>query len=194
VTRRRLLRGALAAVAACGLLWGGGFAWFLHVAGRRPALPPQADGIVALTGGAGRVETALQLLAEGRARIALISGVGGEAAFAALARRAGVVPGFDARVTLGREAQSTRGNAAETAAWVRANAVRSLIVVTAWYHMPRALGELAQALPHVALYPAPVAAEAPWRLVAGEYAKCLMTDLGLSRFEPGGVLQKEPQG
>ena len=32
----------------------------------------------------------------------------------------------------------TRGNAAETAAWARANAIHSLLVVTAGYHMPRA--------------------------------------------------------
>jgi len=192
--RRRLLRRVVAALAALALLWGGGFAWFLHLAERRPPLPAEAGGIVALTGGAGRVETALRLLAEGRAHIALISGVGGETAFAVLARRAGVAPDLAERVTLGREAQSTRGNAAETRAWVRANAVRSLIVVTAWYHMPRALTELARALPRVALHPAPVPADASWRLLAGEYGKFLAADLGLSRFEPGPALQKEPHG
>ena len=44
----------------------------------------------------------------------------------------------------------TRGNAAETAEWARAHQVRSLIVVTSAYHMPRALAELGRDLPDVA--------------------------------------------
>jgi uncharacterized SAM-binding protein YcdF (DUF218 family) len=187
----RPLRTVLGAAAALALLWGAGFVWFLRIAERTAPLPPQADGIVVLTGGAGRVEAALRLLAEGRARVALVSGVGGAAAFSELARRAGVEPELSVRVTLGRAAQSTRGNAAETAAWARANALESLIVVTAFYHMPRALAELARALPGVALYPAPVAAEAPWRLLAGEYTKWLAAELGLSAWEAHSTLHLE---
>ena len=59
------------------LAWAGGFAWFLHAARVTAEPPAHADGIVALTGGAERVETALNLLAEGRARLLLVSGVGG---------------------------------------------------------------------------------------------------------------------
>ena len=181
----------LGAVAALVLLWLAGFAWFLRLADRAPPLPPQADGIVALTGGAGRVELALQLLAARRARVALVSGVGGAAAFAALARRAGVDPALGARVTLGRAAQTTRGNADETAAWARANAIRSLIVVTAYYHMPRALAELARTLPRVVLYPAPVAPEASWRLLLGEYGKWLASEIGLSALEKHALPAEE---
>lgn len=195
--RRWPLRLLLAALAAVAALWLGGFVWFLRTAERLPPPPPQADGIVALTGGAGRVETALRMLAEGRARVALISGVGGAAgaaAFEALARRAGVDPELRPRVTLGRAAQSTRGNAEETAAWARANAVRSLIVVTAGYHMPRALAELARTLPDVALYPAAVPAAASWRLMAAEYGKWLAAELGLSGFGRRGMVQAEHGG
>ncbi len=194
MTRRRAVHLALAALAALGLLWLGGFIWFLRAADRSPPLPAQADGIVALTGGAGRVETALRLLAEGRARVALISGVGGAAAFEALARRAGIDRDLRPRVTLGRAAQSTRGNAEETAAWARANAVRSLIVVTAGYHMPRALAELARTLPDVALYPAAVQATASWRLMAAEYGKWLAAEFGLSGLGRHGTLQAEHGG
>jgi uncharacterized SAM-binding protein YcdF (DUF218 family) len=194
MTRRHSLRLALGVLAALAGLWLGGFVWFLRTAERLPPPPPQADGIVALTGGAGRVEAALRLLAEGRARVALISGVGGAAAFEALARRAGIDRDLRPRVTLGRAAQSTRGNAEETAAWARANAVRSLIVVTAGYHMPRALAELARTLPDVALYPAAVPAAASWRLMAAEYGKWLAAELGLSGFGRHGVLQAEHGG
>jgi hypothetical protein len=86
-------------------------------------------------------------------------------------------------VTLGREASTTRGNALETAEWARLNHLHSLIVVTARYHMPRALTELARALPGVALFPVPVqsGATAPrLRLLAGEYTKWLAAEIGVS--------------
>ncbi|MDE2199949.1 MAG: YdcF family protein [Rhodospirillales bacterium] len=182
------LRGLAALLLAALLAWLGGFAWFLHAAQRPLLPPPAADGIVVLTGGADRVETALRLLAEGRAPRLLISGVGGPAEFGELARRAGVDPALAPRVSMGRRAISTRGNAIETRAWVRRHAIARLIVVTAGYHMPRALVELGRALPGVALIPAPVlpAALRGWReftalrFLAVEYSKFLAAEIGLS--------------
>jgi uncharacterized SAM-binding protein YcdF (DUF218 family) len=170
---------------------GGGFAWFVHTALQRTAPPPSADGIVALTGGADRIETALRLLVAGRARLLLISGVARSADLPELARRNGIDPTAVAgRVTLGRAATSTVGNAAETAAWAQANDLRSLLVVTAGYHMPRALLELSRAMPGVALHPVPVLPPAlrggldaaTVRLLADEYAKWLGAALGFSRL------------
>ncbi len=187
---------AVAALAAC-LLLAGGFAQFLaatRAGGPDGAAgpPPRADAIVALTGGAERVATALRLLADGRGRLLLVSGVGGEAGFTALARQAGADPALRSRVTLGRAAASTRGNALETAAWARAHGMGSLLVVTAWYHMPRALAELARALPEIRLYPVPVRPPAlgdaaTVRLLAGEYAKWLAAEAGLSALASRGA-------
>jgi uncharacterized SAM-binding protein YcdF (DUF218 family) len=189
----------LVLLAALALAWAGGFVWFLRAAWVTAEPPAAADGIVALTGGAERVETALKLLAEGRARVLLISGVGGAADFAELAHRAGVDAALRARVTLGRTAASTRGNAAETAEWARANGLRSLIVVTAGYHMPRALAELSRAMPGVTLYPAPVLPPAlrqpglnALRLLAGEYSKWLATEAGLSELGARGETHATP--
>jgi uncharacterized SAM-binding protein YcdF (DUF218 family) len=168
--------------------WLAGFAWFVRTTGLAGPPPPHADGIVVFTGGADRVETALHLLAEGRADKMLISGVGGATEFRVLARRAGVSPALAPHVTLGRLAGSTYGNAAETAEWVRINHIASLIVVTAGYHMPRARAELVRALPGVAIHPVPVQPTA-WRsgiglgglrLLAGEYTKFLAAEIGLS--------------
>jgi uncharacterized SAM-binding protein YcdF (DUF218 family) len=170
----------------CALL-AAGFAQFLQQTRSPGAIPPRADGIVVLTGGADRVATGLRLLAEGRGRILLVSGVGGAAAFPELARRAGADPVLASRVTLGREAASTYGNAQETAAWARARKLASLLVVTAYYHMPRALAELSRALPDVALHPVPVqpvalGVAASWRLLAAEYGKFLAAKAGLSAW------------
>ena len=187
-SRTRLLTRIAAAVpGVLAIAWAAGFAWFVHTTSTLMPLPPRADGIVALTGGADRVETALRLLADGHARILLVSGVGGPIAFAELARRAGVDSNLGDRVTLGRTAASTRGNAVETAEWANAHALRSLLVVTAGYHLPRALAELARALPDVRLYPVAVVSPAvrgplPFRLLAEEYTKYLVTAAGLSRL------------
>jgi uncharacterized SAM-binding protein YcdF (DUF218 family) len=167
-----------------------GFAWFVHLANRPGRAPPaHADGIVAFTGGPERVATALRLLSQGRADRLLLSGIGGGAELTELARGAGVDPAALAwRVTIGRSATTTRGNAIETAAWVREHAIHSLIVVTASYHMPRAVAELARTLPDVALSEAPVVAsrppDVPLRLLAEEYIKFLAANVGLTAVLP----------
>lgn len=193
--RRALARAArpvLAGLAALALLLGAGFAWFAAQAGRPAEVPAHADGIVVLTGGAGRLELGLRLLAEGRAGRLLISGTGrGELGDLLTAAgldpllAAGVAPGA---VTLGRFARSTRGNARETADWVAAHGLHSLIVVTSGYHMRRALIELHRTLPAtVALSPAPLVPHlpdgqdhVPLRLLAAEYGKWLGALAGLS--------------
>lgn len=165
-----------------------GFAWFVGRATYPLPPPPAADGIVVLTGGSNRIEAGLRLLASGKAPRLLISGVLPGTAAAFLARESGVDPArIDGRVTLGQSAISTRGNAEETAAWVRQHGVATLIVVTAYYHMPRALAELHRSLPRVTLYPAPVRpARGPdntfarrLELLGGEYLKYLAVRLGL---------------
>jgi len=74
--------------------------------------------------------------------------------------QAAVGRAFDCCVDLGFRAENTLGNARETAPWVARHHYHTLIVVTADYHMPRALLELHAAMPGVALYPFPVATEA----------------------------------
>jgi uncharacterized SAM-binding protein YcdF (DUF218 family) len=155
-----------------------------------------ADGIVALTGGAQRIEVALHLLAEGRGGKLLISGAGGGADLRIFALRAGLdAEPFAARVTLDYNAATTHGNAVETAAWVRDNRIGSLIVVTAYYHMPRAMLELSTSLQGVALYafpvprvkgPGPPGALA-FRLLAEEYCKYLVVYAGASGWLPARV-------
>jgi uncharacterized SAM-binding protein YcdF (DUF218 family) len=194
ITRRRVLAGAGACVAVGLLACAAGFAWFVNLAGRGPQAPAHTDGIVALTGGPERVETALRLLAEGRADRLLLSGIGGGAELSELARRAGIDPlPLAPRVTIDRTAATTRGNALATAGWARANNIHSLLVVTAAYHIPRALTELARTLPDVTLYPLPVvqperSSEAPLRLMAEEYIKFLATTTGLTSMLP----EREP--
>ena len=182
------------AVLAAGVALASGFLWFLHSTSQSAGpIPDHADGIVALTGGPGRVETALHLLVDGRADRLLITGIGGRTDLGTLGRLAGLdLTAVGSRITLGRYAASTRGNGVEAAAWARSNNIASLIVVTAGFHMPRALAELHSALPGVTLIPMPVQfpgqrllAQGPHlRQEAEEYAKYLLTISGLSAWMP----------
>lgn len=183
------LRGALLAVATAVIVaFGLGYVNFATaVAGARPQTPlPEADAIVALTGGeSGRLPTAMRLLQEGRGRRLLISGVNPDVADADVYAVLGGAPELIACcVDLGRQAADTLGNASETAAWSHRNGFSRLIVVTDDFHMPRSLAELRVALPEAQLIPYPVetplSAPGAWQKdpavamsLGGEYLKYL---------------------
>src|SRR5215467_1965697 len=165
--RRRVVRCICAAPLVALSVLIGGFLWFtLHVAKEESLLDRAADGIVALTGGASRISDAVELLASGRGRRLLITGVGPTTNTAELMRLA---PDhqrwFGCCIDLDYSAANTVGNAMETRRWARERGFRSLVVVTSGYHMPRALLEIAHRLPDVTLIPFPVVNghyRAPW--------------------------------
>lgn len=190
---RRLF--AAAGVLAAAVLAAGFFAFANGIP--RSEAPPQepADGIVALTGGASRIVDAVELLAAGRGKRLLISGVNPATTHGELIRmNPEVAERLTAHIDLGHEATNTIGNAVETGQWVREHGFRSLIIVTSGWHMPRALTEIAHELPGVTLIPHPVVSdrmrEQPWwsdaqtvRLLATEYAKYVASYIRV-RLEP----------
>ncbi len=142
------------------LIWAAGLGAFAaRVANSTPANdPPNADGVVALTGASSvRIEAAVQLLEDGKAQRLLVSGVNPDVTRPQLQ---GVAHdfgrAFNCCVDLGFRAANTQGNARETANWAEYHHYRSLIVVTSDYHIPRAMLELRAAMPGVKLYPYPV--------------------------------------
>lgn len=178
----------LAAGLALAAFWLGGFVVFVR---SLPAPPPAdaietADAIVALTGGRDRLMAAMSLLTAHKGRRLLISGVHQATPRQDLKSLLDDPNDrFDCCVDVDRMARNTVGNAGETARWVRGHGFRSLIVVTAHYHMPRTLLELGHALPEIALTPYPVVPSSlggkPWwhlkraRIFASEYTKYLLS-------------------
>jgi len=157
-------------------------------------LSRNSDGIVVLTGGTSRVTDALELLAAGRGKRLLITGVNPGTTTADIAHQ---VAGYDRLlsccVDLDYSAINTFGNAVEARRWATDRGFHSLIVVTSAYHMPRALAEFAHQLPDVALIPFPVVSDRlriePWwtngattRLVLSEYFKYLFAHVRM-RFD-----------
>jgi len=187
--RRIAIIAPLAALAALG----GGFLWFLGEAALLPEQPlAPTDGIAVLTGGAERVETGLRLLADGQARVLLVTGANRDARLAEVLGASGFdAAPLGARVTLGRAAATTRGNAAEIAAWAAAERLGSIRLVTSGYHMARARLEVGRALPAgVRVVAHPVQARGRegggrrWSLLASEYGKWLAAWVGVSALVP----------
>lgn len=131
----------LAFIWFCGLL-----AFADRVQGQTPVRAPRtADGIVVLTGAGSnqRLAAAMGLLEDGYGRRVLVSGVNRQASREDIRYVSRAVRRlYDCCVDLGFTAADTVGNARETADWARAMRYEDLIVVTADYHMPRAMLEL----------------------------------------------------
>lgn len=138
----------LARIAALPVLaWMLGLIWFsLTLPGAAP-LNVRSDGVVVLTGGAGRFRRGLAVVEAGAARRMLVSGVGEKTSRRQLAAAFGIATRRLRTTDLGYAAVDTRSNAEETARWVAQHKFTSIRLVTSAGHMRRARLELSRVLP-----------------------------------------------
>jgi len=162
----------------------GGFWMFVGALERSESMVREpVDGIVALTGGADRINEAVDLLMRGRGTRLLITGVNEKTTREELSRvHPDARSAFACCVDLDYRALNTIGNAEQTRLWARQHGFRSLLVVTSSYHMPRTLAEIGHVLPDVKIFAHSVVPESMnidgwWRepqlakLLAFEYVK-----------------------
>lgn len=153
----------------------------------------QTDGIVVTTGGQQRLSDGLQLLADGKAKKLLISGVGEGVNRAILVQNLALndnqINALFCCTELEFGAKDTRGNASAAREWAEKHDMNSLRLVTANYHMPRALVVFARVMPSLDIYQWPVSPPdldvdnwlqnpATRRLLFREYAKYLVARVG----------------
>ncbi len=136
----------------------GGYIWFLCEIARPPGdTTTRTDVIVVLTGGGGRIAAGVALLQNGLAKQLFISGVNPTV-------KNGEIEDLhhqDAALSqcciiVGHLATDTIGNASETAAFMNEKHYKSVRLVTADYHMPRALADFRLILPGTIIIPNPV--------------------------------------
>jgi uncharacterized SAM-binding protein YcdF (DUF218 family) len=194
------MRTLLKVLAGTALLYLAGFLLFVLTLPSAISPNQRADGIVALTGGNARLDAAVALLERGAGRRLLITGVHPTTTKLELREIAHGGKRFDCCADLGRQAADTHGNAEEAAEWARDHRYKSLIVVTANYHMPRSLTEFSAAMPRERLVPYPVAPSnvdlAGWwhspstlHLLHSEYEKYLASFV-ITRFQSPTALDR----
>jgi uncharacterized SAM-binding protein YcdF (DUF218 family) len=143
--------------AVIGLLWLTGYALFMLIVFSldQPPAPEKADAAIILTGGGNRVKVGLDLLSDGTVPVVFISGVHKDVRVSELLADSDINVPADKQgnIHLGKQAVNTVGNAEEAVAWAREQKLKHVILVTATYHMPRALYEFESLAPELKITP-----------------------------------------
>ena len=158
------------------LLYALGFALFSVTLGE-PAGTERTDGIVALTGGPGRIERGVALMRRGQARRMLVAGADPSVRPVDLRRRLGPDSARVLRccVDLGSESVDTHSNAEEAKRWMERRGVRSVRLITSDWHMRRALFEFRRHLgPDIPIVPDAVSTRPRFLTLFGEYNKYVL--------------------
>ncbi|QIK96988.1 YdcF family protein [Sphingomonas sp. HDW15A] len=141
----------------------------------------RTDGIVAITGGEGRIEQGVAMLGDGRGKRMLIAGADPSVTKGDLVRRLGGKRQLvQCCVDLGSESVDTRSNAEEARRWIRKRGYRSIRLITSDWHMRRAEYEFRRQLgKDVTVLPDAVRSEPRFVTLFGEYNKYILRRLAV---------------
>lgn len=159
------------------ILYALGFALFGVTLGKpAQANVSRTDGIVVITGGAGRIEHGVDMLNAGMAKRMLVAGADPAVTKADLIRRLGGKRRLvECCVDLGSESVDTRSNAEETRRWLERKGFKSVRLVTSNWHMRRARYEFRRELgDNYQVIPDAVRTEPGFTTLFGEYNKYLL--------------------
>ena len=170
------------------LLWGIGFAWFIHDLGHLPTHSSlTTDGIVVLTGGRGRIEAGLNFLQQTKVQRLLISGVHED--YRLKNALNDHFSGLLSQIDLDFKATNTVENAEQAYLWAKKHDIHSLCLVTSDYHVRRALLVFKMKLPNVEIHPCTVSTTrsvffmSEFVLLSHEYNKFLITLIKFQAYQ-----------
>lgn len=159
-----------------------GFMLFAFTLGKpAPATAAPTDAAVVLTGGSGRIEHAIDVVGDGKAKRLLIAGADPSVTKADLARRLGGRRRLiSCCVDLGSESVDTRSNAEEAARWLARHRYDSVRLITSDWHMRRARYEFRKVLgDKVRVETDAVRSEPSFLTLFGEYNKYVLRRLAV---------------
>jgi uncharacterized SAM-binding protein YcdF (DUF218 family) len=130
------------------LLYALGFMLFAFTLGKPAGIEAApTDAAVVLTGGSGRIEHAIDILRDGKAKRLLVAGADPSVTKGDLARRLGGRQKLiRCCVDLGSESVDTRSNAEEAGRWLAQHRFQSVRLITSDWHMRRARYEFHKVL------------------------------------------------
>jgi len=159
-----------------------GFVLFAFTLGK-PAPPnaPATDAAVVLTGGKGRIEHAIDVLRDQKAKRLLVSGADPAVTKGDIVRRLGGNQKLvQCCVDLGSESVDTRSNAEETGRWLAQHKFQSFRLITSDWHMRRARYEFRKVLGgKYRIVPDAVRTEPRFLTLFGEYNKYVLRRLAV---------------
>jgi uncharacterized SAM-binding protein YcdF (DUF218 family) len=159
------------------ILYGVGFILFGVTLGKPAAASAaRTDGIVVITGGAGRIEHGVEVLGGGKGKRMLVAGADPAVTKADLIRRLGGRNRLvQCCVDLGSESVDTRSNAEETRRWLERKRFKSVRLITSDWHMRRARYEFRRELgTRFAVVPDAVRTEPGFMTLFAEYNKYVL--------------------
>lgn len=171
------------------LFWLGGFIIFnKYIKSYKTDMNVHTDAVAVLTGGRNRIAEAVKIYNSGMADKLIISGVGTNVKLKDLERQNHVkILRNPENVILGDEATNTIENAIEVGEIIRRGNIRSLRLVTSFYHLPRSEQEILSQNTGVVIVLHPVYSDyvsSKWwkkwgsfKLIASEYHKFIFVYL-----------------
>jgi uncharacterized SAM-binding protein YcdF (DUF218 family) len=164
------------------LLYAIGFVLFAFTLGKpAPADAAQVDAAVVLTGGSGRIEHALDVVRDHKAKRLLVAGADPAVRKSDLANRIrGSAKLLKCCVDLGSESVDTRSNAEEAHRWLTKRGYRSVRLITSDWHMRRARYEFQKVLgSKYTITTDAVRSEPSFLTLFGEYNKYVLRRLAV---------------
>ncbi len=139
------------------IFWFGAFIIFNTLIRSAQIDDKKTDAIVVLTGGKNRINEAFNLFNKDMADLLIISGVADKVTMKELQKQnnADITKNYN-KIILGKEAKNTHQNAIEVSEYIRRNNVRSVRLVTSYYHMPRSKEEILAHNPDIEIVIHPV--------------------------------------